>query len=281
MNNLNIAQQQQCNLTIDYSEVIVEGRILPFVFELDLAASNLDPDPGENQRFCYNITGVGEDTSDFADLSHFVLIVCEDITEDQLENVTVVIDGEEQEVEIGENVTIQTDPPTGCTGLKVDFGLDKVDGEMTVCFELNVVYPVGPIGTCLFGANRTASGLEICGPVCNGEPVEETCPAVAFVPATVCTPVTVTPFVNELPTTTFCCGDPEVTPIDPERPVTCLGERNGSITFLITQDICVRVPVEFGATTEVGDIFVQAGTPTDEDVCTNCGEDDNSGGGLG
>lgn len=271
MNNLNIAQEQACLLEVDYSTVMGDP-ILPFQFELDLVASNLEPGPGENQRFCYNVTGVGEDNSDFADLSHFVLSICEDITEDQLENVSVIIDGVEQTVIIGDNVEIfnppDVDPPTGCSGLKFNFGLDKVEGEMTVCFELNVVYPIGPTELCLFGAGETRSGLSICGPVCNGEPVEETCPAVAFVPFTVCAPVTVTPFVNKLPTTTFCCGSPTVTP----GPATCAGVENGSASFIITQDICVRVPVEFGANSNVGNPFVQAGDATDEDVCTNCGE---------
>ena len=276
MNKVNITQDQPCVLVVDYSTVI-EDPILPFVFELDLAASNLEPDPGENQRFCYNVTGVGEDNSDFADLSHFVLGICEDITEDQLENVTVTIDGVPQTIIIGDNVEIfnppDVDPPTGCSGLKFDFGLDKVEGEMTVCFELNVVYPIGPTELCLSGAGETRSGLSICGPVCNGEPVEETCPATAFVPMTVCTPVTVTPFANELPTTTFCCGDPEILPVT----TGCPGTLNGVVTFIITQDICVRVPVQFGATTDVGDLFVLPGEPTIEDVCTNCGDNGGNG----
>ncbi|MBC8589708.1 hypothetical protein [Wansuia hejianensis] len=79
--------------------------------------------------------------------------------------------------------------------------------------------------------------------------MEETYPAEAFVPMTVCTDVTVTPFANELPPTTFCCGGPIVTP----EPATCPGERNGDVKFTISQDICVKVPVEFGATTSVGD----------------------------
>lgn len=269
MKKINLAQQL-CNLEVDYSTVNGDT-ILPFMFELDLIASNLEPDPGENQRFCYNVTGVGEDTSDFADLSHFVLGICEDITEEQLESVSVIIDGVEQIIVIGDNVEIfnppDVDPPTGCSGLKFDFGLDKVEGEMTVCFELNVVYPIGPTEICLFGAGETKRGLSICGPVCNGEPVEVTCPAVGFVPMTVCTPVTVTPFVNELPTTTFCCGAPIVTP----GPIVCPGVENGSVDFIITQDICVRVPIEIGATSDVGSPFVEAGEPTSEDVCTNCG----------
>lgn len=273
MIKLKMRQQQQldCELTVDYSEV--EGDpILPFVFTLDLAESNLEPGPGENQRFCYNVVGVGEDNSDFADLSHFVLSLCEDITEEQLENVSVNIDGEEQTIIIGDNVEIFTppdvDPPTGCSGLKFDFGLDKVEGQMTFCFELNVVYPIGPTELCLSGAGETRRGLSICGPVCNGEPVDETCDATAFLPLTVCAPVTVTPFVNRLATTTFCCGDPVITP----GATTCPGVENGSCTFTIAQDICVRVPVEFGATSTVGNPFVQCGDAINEDICSECGE---------
>lgn len=59
MSSFNIAQQV-CELTVDYSNVTTGNRILPFVFALDLAASNLTPGPGQNQRFCYNVTGVGD-----------------------------------------------------------------------------------------------------------------------------------------------------------------------------------------------------------------------------
>lgn len=268
MKNLNNVRQS-CSLEVDYSSVAGGSRILPFQFVLDLGASNLVPDPGENQRFCYQVTGVGEDTDTYADLSHFVLGICEGITEDELENVTVVIDGVEQTVIIGDNVEIfnppATDPSTGCPGLKFDFGLDKVDGEMTVCFELNVVYPVGPTSLCLFGAGETKTGLNICGPVCNGQPVEETCPAVGYVPISVCSPVTVRPFVNVLPTTTLCCGSPIISPGIPP----CTGVENGTVTFNITQNICVRVPIEVGATSEVGNPFVDAGTAS-EDLCPGC-----------
>lgn len=95
----------------------------------------------------------------------------------------------------------------------------------------------------------------------------ETCPATAYQPATVCTNVTVTPFANAGDTTTFCCGDPTIRP----GTVACAGTRNGSCTFNITQDICVAVPVEFGADAVTGDTFVTCGTATEEDVCTGCG----------
>lgn len=175
MSEVNV-EQLSCNLAIDYNQVGGES-ILPFVIELDLQASNLQPGPNERQRFCYNITGVGQDSRDYADLSHFVLGICSDITEEEIVNVSVVIDGVEQEVIFGENVELRTpnnpDPLTGCAGLKFDFGLDKVDGEMTVCFELTRPYPIGPNEVCLFGGGRSARRLGICGPVC-GE-VEDNC----------------------------------------------------------------------------------------------------------
>ena len=89
MSQVNIAQLP-CNREIDYSDVVVEDRIIPFQYELDLTESNLIPGPGENQRFCYNITGVGQDTNLYEDLSHFVLGICDEITEDQLVDVTVL-----------------------------------------------------------------------------------------------------------------------------------------------------------------------------------------------
>ncbi|MGI6727256.1 MAG: hypothetical protein ACOX4P_01640 [Anaerovoracaceae bacterium] len=95
----------------------------------------------------------------------------------------------------------------------------------------------------------------------------ETCPATGYQPASVCVPVTVTPFATPGTTTTYCCGDPIVTP----GTSLCEGEINGSCTFTITQNICVAVPVEFGATATVGAPSVECGDATEEDVCTNCG----------
>lgn len=99
----------------------------------------------------------------------------------------------------------------------------------------------------------------------------ETCESTAFQPATVCTQVTVTPFANAGDTTTFCCGDPIVRP----GTVACAGTRNGSCTFTITQDICVAVPVEFGADAETGDTFVTCRAASAEDICADCENNDN------
>lgn len=95
----------------------------------------------------------------------------------------------------------------------------------------------------------------------------QTCPAVGYQSASICVPVTVTPFAQTGVTTTKCCGSPVVTP---GRDI-CGGVRNGSCFFTITQDICVAVPVEFGAVATVGDSFVNCNGVSQEDICTGCG----------
>ena len=88
--------QAECNTRIDYSNIIIEDRILPFVFELDLDLSVLNPSAGENQRFCYKVTGVGENISTYVSLSHWVLSLCPGITLEQITNIEVTIGDEKQ-----------------------------------------------------------------------------------------------------------------------------------------------------------------------------------------
>ena len=61
-----------CSGTVDYSQMTGE-RILPFMFVLNEADSILHPTEGQYQKFCYDVTGIGQDTSKYADLSHFLL----------------------------------------------------------------------------------------------------------------------------------------------------------------------------------------------------------------
>ncbi|MDD4698663.1 MAG: hypothetical protein PHV07_00175 [Oscillospiraceae bacterium] len=263
------SEELSCNLQINYSNVIGDV-ILPFLIELDVANSNLNPSPGENQRFCYIVTGVGQDLPQFKDLSHLVLGICDEIAQNEIVNVSVTIDGDPQEVIFGPggNVELRTlaqpDPPTGCPGLKLDFGLNKVGGVMNFCFELTTPYPIGPNNVCLFGGNETKSGLSICGPACKSI---QTCEKTAYESSTVCVPVTVTPFATAGTTTTTCCGTPVVT----SGETACPGMVNGSCFFTMAQDVCVAVNVEFGSVASTGAPSVECIEATSEDICTNCG----------
>ena len=89
---------------------------------------------------------------------------------------------------------------------------------------------------------------------------------VGYQQASVCVPVTVTPFAITQPTTTTLCGDAVVTP----NSVKCPGKKNDSCTFTISQVICVAVPVEFGATATPGDTYVECIDASAEDICTGC-----------
>lgn len=248
-----MTEKAVCVNSADYSKV--EGnRILPFLFTLNLEKSVLYPGQGEKQKFCYDIDGVGQDTSRFADLSHFLFGICETITKEDIADITVVIDGVPQTVIWGDNVEIKTaekpDNPTGCIGLKFDFPLDKVDGEMEVCITLNKTFAVGAMNICVFGGNTTATGLAICGPVCGGE---KPCESTFFQNETVCVPVTVTPFATPGMIKANCCGRPMVNPDDK-----CPGNQK-SCSFTIKQRLCIEIPITFGAVVETGEAVVQCG----------------------
>ena len=60
--------------------------------------------------------------------------------------------------------------------------------------------------------------------------------------ASICVPVTITPYVQAGVITTKCCGAPIVT----TGKVPCQGLKNGTCTFTIAQDICVSVPMNSG-----------------------------------
>lgn len=257
-----------CSNMVDYSSVSGD-RILPFRFTLNEEKSVLNPQTGEHQIFCYDVEGVGQDRPQFADLSHFLLGICKDITKEDILSVTVTIDGEPREVIWGKNVEIKTedhpDPPTGCVGLKIDFGLDKVDGKMEVCITMATPFTVGPVVVCVFGGNVTATGLTICGPIC-GE--EEECEKIFFQKANVCVPVTVTPFATPGETNVTCCGRPIVSPQH-----VCAGN-DVSCKFTVTQELCIAIPITFGADVVTGEAKVEC-----KEVSTrpcDCDDDSNT-----
>lgn len=52
----------------------------------------------------------------------------------------------------------------------------------------------------------------------------------------------------------------------------CDGVKNGTCVFTVGQNICVQVPVEFGAVAQVGDTYVSCNGATADDVCTDCNQ---------
>lgn len=98
------------------------------------------------------------------------------------------------------------------------------------------------------------------------EPQDQTCPTTAYQLSSVCVPVTVSPFAKTGVTSTKCCGTSVVIP----GKNTCDGIKNGQCVFTVVQDICVEVPVEFGAVASVGDTYVNCIDSSADDICTNC-----------
>ncbi|MDK2802996.1 MAG: hypothetical protein KFW09_06485 [Oscillospiraceae bacterium] len=98
------------------------------------------------------------------------------------------------------------------------------------------------------------------------EQIQETAPSIGYQKASVCVPVTVIPFANVGDTSTFCCKDPIIQP----GTIKCEGEINGTCSFTISQEICVAVPINFGAISKVGDLSVNPTEASNKDICTEC-----------
>lgn len=259
--------KETCNKIINYTNVTTGKKILPFRIELNLSESVLDPASGKNQRFCYDVVGAGKDDCNYADLKHLVFGLCDEIPQNQIRDIAVKINGIKQTVVFGKGGNVELlvppeyDPSTGCPGLKFAFKLDRCRGKMSLCYELKTPYPVGEIPVCLYGDATVASGLGICGPVCPGG--ADACMKTGYQTASVCVPVTVTPFARVKDPITSCRGGLKIRP----GICACPGVVNGSCSFTMSQEICVAVPVEFGANTQVGDQKVACGVASSETCC--------------
>lgn len=250
-----LQQQLDCPLIADYT-----GTDVPVTIAFDEANSILEPGPGEFQTFCYIVTQVEEPTA----LSHFVLSICPTIMEDDLESVTVTINGSSQTVVIGDNVEIfnppNVDPPTGCPGIKFDFGLEEAEDVMNVCFALTSVFDVGPVEACIFGGGTAETGQFVCGPVC-GE--IETCETTVFQNIDICVPIRIIPDTLVGPIDVRCCG-PAMVSLEPcpmTGPTFC--------EFFVRQRLCAEVPIRFTAIPEDLDPIVTCGDPNQEG-CVDC-----------
>ena len=88
----------------------------------------------------------------------------------------------------------------------------------------------------------------------------------AYQLSSVCVPVTVTPYAKAGTTITRCCSKPVVT----AGKYICDGVKNGQCVFTVSQEICVEVPVEFGAAATVGDTYVACNDASADEICPDC-----------
>lgn len=254
---------------VDYSTMMGE-RILPFKFELDLESSVLYPEPGQCQKFCYNIQGVGRDSLQYEDLNYFVMGICKDIMPSEINEVTVSVDGNPETIIWGENVEIMEgeDPDTGCAGLKIAFPLNKIEGKMRVAISLRTPYTVGQVNVGVFGGSTAATGMTICGPAYGGS---IPCHSTIYQEEKVSVPVKVNPYASTGKPKTTCCGDPVITPGNQ-----CM-DSHGYCSFTITQTLRIEIPVKFGATIEIGKACVQCGKASEKECdCEKESQESNS-----
>ncbi len=231
-----------CNIMIDYSSV-PGSRVLPFEFSLDLNKSVLEPGPGQRQRFCYHVRAMGSDEFCYVNLSYFMIGLCEDVCADQLGEITVTRNGMPEMVVLGDNVKlISSDAPdanTGCSGLKFCFPLDKKNGEMDVSFELTRPYRIGAQPVCVYGSGVSETCCRCAGPCAASTRAARASRTSA--PASACRlPLHLRPRRR---------GDRLVLrravllrSIAAARPPALSG-----CTFLVTQMMCVSVPITFTA----------------------------------
>ena len=67
-------------------------------------------------------------------------------------------------------------------------------------------------------------------------------------------PVKVIPFAKAGPCTAVCCGSPVITSGD-----ACQGESDQICEFTITQKICIKLPLHFGAAVAIDNAKIQCG----------------------
>lgn len=92
----------------------------------------------------------------------------------------------------------------------------------------------------------------------------QTCEETVYQPLTVRVPVSVTPFVNLLDSARFRCGDPIIKP----GCLNLVAMEGESCIFTIMQNISVEIPIEFGATAEVGNPLADCGRPLSTNIGT-------------
>ncbi len=99
------------------------------------------------------------------------------------------------------------------------------------------------------------------------EHASENCVAFTYQSAAVSVPVTVIPKVNTGNISTFCCGEPSINP-SPYK-IIC-NSNKGNCSFILTQNICVEIPIEFSADAYTGCPNIECKDVSDK-MCKDCG----------
>lgn len=105
------------------------------------------------------------------------------------------------------------------------------------------------------------------------EYITQTCPATGHQKINVTVPVTVTPYAHTGEIRVKCCGHPVV---HSACALPDAGNYNDTCSFTIAQTICVEVPVEFGADTNIGDTLIDCLEASAYDICKDCCHSEDS-----
>ncbi len=95
----------------------------------------------------------------------------------------------------------------------------------------------------------------------------ENCTALTYQSAAVSVPITVRPKVDTGKINTFCCGEPSIKP-SPYK-IIC-SQSGGSCSFILTQNICIEIPIEFSAEATASCPYIECGEVSGK-MCENCG----------
>jgi hypothetical protein len=96
---------------------------------------------------------------------------------------------------------------------------------------------------------------------------EESCKSVFYQTEKVCVPVQVKPYAIPGVATATCCNEPTVS-----KGTTCTGNA-ASCSFTVTQELCIAVPISFGAEITTGTVALECGEVS-ETGC-QCGESES------
>ena len=95
----------------------------------------------------------------------------------------------------------------------------------------------------------------------------ERCIALTYQSAAVSVPIIVRPKVSTGNINTFCCGEPSIKP-SPYK-IIC-SQSGGSCSFILTQSICIEIPIEFSAEAAASCPYIECGEVSGK-LCENCG----------